>query len=128
MGWKGFAIGMIAGGARGSWIGAIAGALIGDWLERRYFTRRRASSFSHASSDYIFEGDSLSSAYKILSVRPDAPYEVVHAAYRELAKKYHPDAMKAEGASQEEIAAAAEKMVKVNDAWKLIQALRKTGA
>lgn len=128
MGWKGFAIGMIAGGARGSWIGAIAGALIGDWLERRYFTRRRLSSFSHASSDYIFEGDSLSSAYKILSVRPDAPYEVVHAAYRELAKKYHPDAMKAEGASQEEIAAAAEKMVKVNDAWKLIQASRKTGS
>jgi curved DNA-binding protein CbpA len=31
------------------------------------------------------------SVYAVLGVRPDAPAEVVEAAYKALAKKYHPD-------------------------------------
>lgn len=117
---------MIAGGARGSWIGAIAGALIGDWLEKRYFTRRMARTSARMSDGTVFEDDPVSSAYTLLGVRPDAPYEVVHAAYRELAKKYHPDSLKAAGVPPAEIRAAGAKMAKVNEAWKLIRSSRRS--
>jgi DnaJ-class molecular chaperone len=125
LGWKGFAIGMVVGGARGSWIGAIVVALLGDYLENRFFLKRRRSVSSRIFSEDILHDDELSAAYKTLGVRPDAPYEVVHAAYREFAKKYHPDAMKAGGFGDKEIAQASEKMAKINEAWNLIKESRK---
>jgi DnaJ-class molecular chaperone len=125
LGWKGFAIGMVVGGARGSWIGAIVVALLGDYLENRFFLKRRRSVSSRIFSEDILHDDELSAAYKTLGVRPDAPYEVVHAAYREFAKKYHPDAMKAGGSGDKEIAQASEKMAKINEAWNLIKESRK---
>jgi curved DNA-binding protein CbpA len=51
-------------------------------------------------------------AYKILQVDPEAEGEVIQAAYRRLARKYHPDL-----ASQPEAAA---RMAAINDAWALI--------
>lgn len=125
MGWKGFAVGMIAGGARGSWIGAIAGAFIGDWIERRFFTRRADGGASPFSMRPPFMDDPLAKAYRELGVRADAPYEIIHAAYRELARKYHPDSMRSSGRTEEEISIAAAKMAKVNDAWEKIQSSRK---
>ena len=87
---------MVAGGARGSWIGAIFGAFLGDWIENRFFSKSRHPKRTRIFKEPFFQEDPLSNAYELLGVRADAPYEVVHAAYREFAKKYHPDAMAVE--------------------------------
>jgi curved DNA-binding protein CbpA len=50
--------------------------------------------------------------YKVLQVDPEAEDEVVHAAYRRLARKYHPDL----AAGPE----AAARMLAINAAWDLI--------
>jgi curved DNA-binding protein CbpA len=50
--------------------------------------------------------------YKILQVDPEAEDEVIQAAYRRLAQKYHPD--RATGTE------AVERMVAINAAWELI--------
>jgi curved DNA-binding protein CbpA len=51
-------------------------------------------------------------AYKVLQVDPEAEDEVVQAAYRRLARKYHPDL-----ATRPE---AALRMAAINEAWALI--------
>jgi curved DNA-binding protein CbpA len=53
-----------------------------------------------------------SDPYKILQVDPEAEDEVIQAAYRRLAQKYHPD--RAAGSD------AVERMVAINAAWELI--------
>ena len=61
--------------------------------------------------------------YKILGVRPDASDEEIKKAYRELAKKYHPD----RNPGDEE---AAKKMQQVNAAYEQIknpEKVRQTG-
>jgi curved DNA-binding protein CbpA len=49
-------------------------------------------------------------AYKVLQVDPEADLEVIQAAYRRLAQKYHPD--RAETGSD-----SASRMVEINAAW-----------
>ena len=51
-------------------------------------------------------------AYKVLQVDPEAEDEVIQAAYRRLARKYHPDL--ADGTE------AAARMAAINAAWELI--------
>ena len=54
----------------------------------------------------------LPDAYKVLQVDPEAEDEVIRAAYRRLARKYHPDLA---GST-----AAAARMAAINAAWELI--------
>lgn len=53
------------------------------------------------------------SAYKILQVDPEAEPEVIEAAYRRLARKYHPDVT----ADPE----ARDRMVRINQAWEVLR-------
>lgn len=50
--------------------------------------------------------------YKILQVDPEAEDEVIQAAYRRLARKYHPDLA--------ETAEAASRMAAINAAWEML--------
>lgn len=59
--------------------------------------------------------DPLSDPYKTLQVDPEAEDEVIAAAYRRLARKYHPDATVGPDAG-----AAAARMTALNAAWELI--------
>lgn len=59
----------------------------------------------------------MKSPYEILGVSPSASDNEIKAAYRKLAKKYHPDANP--GSEY-----AAEKMREINDAYDKIQAMR----
>lgn len=59
--------------------------------------------------------DPLSDPYKALQVDPEAEDEVIAAAYRRLARKYHPDAD-----SGADAATAAARMTALNAAWELI--------
>lgn len=69
--------------------------------------------------------DALAEAYALLGVSPDASDDAVKKAYREKAKKYHPDALKAQGLPDEMVAKATEMMAKVNAAWSEIEKARK---
>ena len=51
--------------------------------------------------------------YKVLQVDPEAEEEVIEAAYRRLAKKYHPDVSPGPDAQ--------ERMVRINQAWELLR-------
>jgi curved DNA-binding protein CbpA len=51
-------------------------------------------------------------AYRVLQVDPEAEDEVIRAAYRRLARKYHPDLTSS--------GEAAERMAAINAAWELI--------
>jgi curved DNA-binding protein CbpA len=56
---------------------------------------------------------SIPDPYKILQVDPEAEDEVIEAAYRRLARKYHPD-VSPDPESQD-------RMVRINQAWELLR-------
>ena len=56
--------------------------------------------------------------YKVLQVDPEADPEVIQAAYRRLAQKYHPDLAGAAGSPEH--VEASRKMVALNAAWEVI--------
>jgi curved DNA-binding protein CbpA len=56
---------------------------------------------------------SVPDPYKVLQVDPEAEDEVIEAAYRRLARKYHPDV-----AAGDE---ARERMVRINQAWEMLK-------
>ena len=48
----------------------------------------------------------------------------VRRAYRLVAKRCHPDSLRASGASEGSVAAATEQMARINDAWDTIRKAR----
>ena len=60
-------------------------------------------------------------AYAVLGVSPDASPDVLHTAWRNLMREYHPDSLAARGAGAEAIARAGEKVARINAAWDRIK-------
>lgn len=65
----------------------------------------------------------MADPYKVLGISPDATDEQVKAAYRELARKYHPDQYDGNPLSD----LAQEKMQEINEAYDEIVRSRKSG-
>lgn len=63
--------------------------------------------------------------YEVLGCSRSAPDEEVKRAYREKAKQYHPDTLRAQGLPDEIIAKANDQMSRVNAAWSAIKRERK---
>ena len=78
----------------------------------------------HDDPDPAAAHSSLSDAYAALGVSASASDEEIRRVYREKAKKYHPDALRAQGLPEEMISRAAEQMKKVNAAWSAIRSAR----
>lgn len=68
--------------------------------------------------------DTLASAYATLGVSPSASDADVKRAYRELAKKNHPDLLRAQGLPEELVGKATAKMGRINAAWSTVRARR----
>ncbi len=64
---------------------------------------------------------SVSDAYETLGADRDDDMSVIKKKYRALVKKYHPDIMKAKGASEDYIKDATQKVQKINTAYEMVK-------
>jgi len=68
--------------------------------------------------------DPLEDAYSVLGASARDNAETLKGKYRELAKKNHPDALRAQGLPEEMIGKATERMSRINAAWATIREAR----
>ena len=73
---------------------------------------------------YVSGRSSILDAYEIIECDSTATIEELKSAYRKVAKRYHPDLLRANGVPEEMIAEANERMAQVNAAWDDIRKLR----
>ena len=125
MGWKTVAIGAGLGAFVGGPFGAVLGAALAYDFGRRRERRAGAGAgwrqqFESASSG----DDSLRRAYATLGAEPSESLEAIRRKYRELAKRNHPDAMRAEGLPEEQVSRASARMARINAAWSEVRSAR----
>ena len=99
---------------------------------RRQRRQQGGGSSRNSSSDYSRRQseppprprDELAEAYSILGVSSTASDDEVKKAYREKAKKCHPDVLRAQGLPEAMIGKATEQMARINEAWSRIKSAR----
>lgn len=79
------------------------------------FERMRATFVGGASDD----------PYAVLGVTPDTDDTTIRNAYRQLVREHHPDRLIAQGLPEEAVAAATDKLARINGAWDRIKEHRK---
>ena len=93
----------------------------------------RTAWFSYFASHWMHGGggreesaarDPLADAYAVLGAKATDDAESLRRRYREMAKKNHPDAMRAQGLPEEMIGKATERMSRINAAWATIKEAR----
>ncbi|OHD76971.1 MAG: hypothetical protein A3J97_14025 [Spirochaetes bacterium RIFOXYC1_FULL_54_7] len=67
----------------------------------------------------------LLAAYKTLGLPPNAPFDHVRKAYKQLLKQHHPDK---HGSAPEAQKKATETSARINDAYRIIETWHETGA
>ncbi len=70
---------------------------------------------------------SLTQAYELLEIDPEASDEALKKAYRSKVREHHPDIIKAQGASEEYIKSSTEKVQEINAAYEMIKKSRGIG-
>jgi DnaJ like chaperone protein len=85
-----------------------------------------ASMFSQFGSYHrnSVKESSITEAYTLLGLNSDATNDAVKKAYRSLVREYHPDIIKAQGASDEYLKTATEKVQEINAAYEMIKKSR----
>ena len=68
--------------------------------------------------------DPLAEAYSLLGARAEDSADELKRKYRELAKRNHPDLLRAQGIPEEMIGKATERMSRINEAWAVIREAR----
>lgn len=92
-----------------------------------YHTRLKGADYGRADSrrrEYAPPQDSLAAAYATLGLSASCTDDEAKKAYRDLAKKNHPDALRAQGLPEAMVAKANEKMGRINAAWKEVKEAR----
>ncbi|MDD5051532.1 MAG: TerB family tellurite resistance protein [Sulfuricurvum sp.] len=67
---------------------------------------------------------SISQSYTVLGLTPEATNDAIKKAYRALVREHHPDIIKAQGASDEYLKIATEKVQEINAAYEMIKKAR----
>lgn len=143
MGWRGILTGACFGQFFCGPVGVIVGAAIGHavenmfqkeatearrraWREYARRTKRNQERFwrEFASGRRGGGASDLSRAYSELGVSEEDSNETVKRAYRSLAKRNHPDLLRAKGASERQVAEATERMSRLNAAWAKVREAR----
>lgn len=83
------------------------------------FGEKKSSASNESSSDKIDK--TLVMNLKILGIESPASYNEVKAAYREMARKHHPDLLRAQGVPIDEIANAEQMLKVINGAYEWIE-------
>lgn len=98
--------------------------------DARYQNRRssrRQTDSEHEKRSERHEGASehkinaLDEAFGILGCSSSDSNDILRHAYREAAKRYHPDLMRAKGLTERQIRAASDMMSRINAAWEMIR-------
>jgi DnaJ-domain-containing protein 1 len=119
MNWIGAAIGGVLGFARGRYLGCLFGAALGYWIEMQ--VRGRAKPAEKRRPADAPPPVPPCDPYATLGTSRSASDEDLRAAYREKAKRLHPDVLRAQGLSDELMKLASEEMARVNAAWTAIK-------
>ena len=91
-----------------------------DWYG--YFFSQRVRNESQGRADA--RRNPLEDAYAVLGASASDDAETLKRKYRELAKKNHPDALRAQGLPEEMIGKATERMSRINEAWAAVREAR----
>ncbi len=105
-------------------LGSVLGAVAGYHLENKLKKKPSISGRARPNDSQHLHDDSLSAAYKILGASQSLTNEELKKAYRDIAKRCHPDALRSQGASEDVIVKASERMSRVNAAWNEIKKAR----
>ena len=115
-------MGAFIGSARGGGIlGGIVGAVVGNWLEDEVRSVLRKRTGAKRRVQPPPDVDVPGGPYEVIGCSPNASDDEVCRAYREMAKRYHPDTLRAQGLPDEIIAEANDRMARVNAAWRVIR-------
>lgn len=101
---------------------SLVGSIIGSRIEEDM--KRRGGSRTASRPRQPSVASRLEEAYRLLGVSPRAGNAEVRQAYLRMAKKYHPDALRAQGLSEGMVGKATERMSRINAAWTLIREKR----
>lgn len=121
MGWKAIAAGAGLGALVGGPFGAVLGAALAYDFDRRRERRRAAERAWRGSTS---REDSLRRAYATLGADPSEPLDSIRRRYRELAKRNHPDVLRAQGLPESRVSESAMRMARINAAWSEVRAAR----
>ena len=105
-------------GIRTEWYGYFYSRILGG----RQGNRRSAGARGQSRAEP--QRNSLDDAYAILGASPNDSAEVLKRKYRELAKRNHPDALRAQGLPEAMVGKATERMSRINSAWAEIKEAR----
>jgi DnaJ like chaperone protein len=90
-----------------------------DWYA--YFASQRLGARNGGPSA---SRDPLADAYAVLGASANDSADELKRKYRELAKRNHPDALRAQGLPEEMVGKATERMSRINAAWATIREAR----
>lgn len=106
-------------------------ASIDGFSERKIFALREIAEIFGVSNEFAqfinFSNNtrknkqSSKDPYKVLELSPNASLVEVKAAYRRLAKKYHPDILNTKNLSEDELRAGIEKFHEINEAYETLK-------
>jgi DnaJ like chaperone protein len=79
------------------------------------------AAFARIRTTHVGDAGCASDPYCILGVEPDADGATIQAAYRDLVKQHHPDALIGQGMPAEAVAIANAKLAAINEAWTAVR-------